>query len=321
MKILFITTKNIDYIRNTQEIRLLQEQGNEVDLLHSTHKNYPLRLMEIYSRLLFFSVKAYDEIMIGFAPQLILPIFWWKFRGKRVTIDFFISVYDTLVNDRKKIKAGSLPAKMIHWLDRRTFRLADHVIADTIADETYFCTEFGDGTEKTQVLYLEADTRIYHPRGFQKPEKLADSFVVLYFGSVLPLQGVDVILKALDLLKDKTDLYFYMIGPLGKKLKPVCSDRIQYIDWLPQEQLAEYIEYADLCLAGHFSGTIEKARRTIPGKTYIYRSMGKPVILGDGPANRELFAETDEDIYYVPMGNPQALADKILEIKDARRAD
>lgn len=320
-KTLFITTKNIDYIRNTQEIRMLQEQGKQVDLLYSALKNYPLRMMELYLRLLFLSVKRYDEIFIGFEPQLILPFWWWKFRGKPVTIDFFISVYDTFVNDRKKLRDGSVLARLSHWVDTVTFLRADHIIVDTKADQTYFCEEFGRGNESVEVLYLDADTSLFYPRESVRPEKLFGRYVVLYFGSILPLQGVDVILEALKQLKDDDRFYFYMIGPMGKKITPVTSDNIEYIEWLPQDQLAEYISYADLCLAGHFSGSIDKARRTIPGKAYIYRAMEKPIILGDSPANHELFSEHDDGVFFVTMGDPVALANKIVEIKNAKTVD
>ena len=320
-RILFITTKNIDYIRNSQEIRLLREEGKEVSLFYSRGKNYPLRLISLYLRLLFKSMRIYEEVFIGFSPQLILPLFFWKFRGKKVVIDFFISVYDTMVNDRKKIRKGSLPAKWIHWLDAVTLRRADGIVADTRSHGRYFVSEFGADPEKIRVIYLEADKSIYYPRQEEKPEHLKDKFTVLYFGSVLPLQGVDIILKALERLKERKDMHFILIGPLGKKLAPVLSDNIEYISWLPQEKLAEYIGFADLCLAGHFNGEIEKAKRTIPGKTYIYRAMEKPVILGDSPANHELFQEDGKTIYYVPMGDPQALADKIAEICDDRRTD
>ena len=321
MKTLFITTKNIDYIRNSQEIRLLRGQGREVELFYSRGKNYPIRLICLYFRLLFHSMRSYEEIFIGFAPQLILPLFGWKFHGKRVVIDFFISVYDTMVNDRKKIRGGSLLARLVHWLDETTIRRADGIVADTKSHGQYFVSEFGADPKKIRVLYLEADKSIYYPREAEKPEELRDVFTVLYFGSVLPLQGVDIILQALDMLKDRKDMHFILIGPLGKKLQPVLSDNIEYISWLPQEKLAEYISYADLCLAGHFNGEIAKAKRTIPGKTYIYRAMEKPVVLGDGPANHELFEEDGKTIYYVPMGNARALADKIMEICDDRRAD
>lgn len=337
MKTLFITTKNIDYIRNSQEIRLLERKGKTVTQVYSCRHSYLVRLLELYVRLLFFSMRGYDEVFIGFAPQLILPFWGWKFRKQRITIDFFISVYDTFVNDRKKVKADSTLARLMHWLDRATFEKADQVIADTKADAEYFLGEFGSGgkaegqrrnhkeikrQEKVQVLYLEADTEFYYPRDDSRPPQLSDRFIVLYFGSILPLQGVDIILKALEQLKKEKNLFFYMIGPLGKKETPVVSDNIEYIDWLPQDKLAEYIARADLCLAGHFNGEIDKAKRTIPGKTYIYRAMEKPVVLGDSPANRELFDEMESGVYFVPMGNPEALAGRILEISNAeRRAD
>lgn len=101
-KVLFITTKNIDYIRNSQEVELLQSVAGSVTLLYSRKKNYPFRMMELYLRLLFMSLKKYDVIFIGFEPQLIVPVFWWKMKRQQVIIDFFISVYDTFVNDRKK---------------------------------------------------------------------------------------------------------------------------------------------------------------------------------------------------------------------------
>ena len=69
---------------------------------------------------------------------------------------------------------------------------------------------------------------------------------------------------------------------------------------------------ADLCLAGHFNDRIDKAKRTIAGKTYIYRAMGKPVILGDNAANRELYEEDGRTVFYTKMGDPSALKDTIL---------
>ena len=39
------------------------------------------------------------------------------------------------------------------------------------------------------------------------------------------------------------------------------------------------------------------------------------MILGENPANRELYSEDMDGIYFVEMGNPSALAKKILEIK------
>ncbi len=316
-KMLFITTKELQYLRNTQEIELLQKQGVLVDIIGSDSKSYPKRLLKVYFQLLFRSMKKYDGVMIGFAPQLVLPFFAWKFRKKMVVIDFFISLYDTFVFDRKKFQEKSVIGKMLKKLDEITIRKANHVIADTRQHGEYFVSEFGLDKEKLQVLYLKADSNIFWPREQKKPGRMSGKFVILYFGSVLPLQGIDVILNAIGLLKEREDLYFVMIGPVQNKYEKQTSSNIEYHDWLSQEELAEYISYADLCLAGHFNAEINKAKRTIPGKAYIYHAMQRPMILGDNPANKELFAEENADIYYVPMGNPKALAEKIVQIKES----
>lgn len=308
-RVLFITTKNIDYIRNSQEIALLQQKAAAVDLLYSKSEKYLFRLIEIYFKLLFLSVKQYDTVFVGFAPQLILPVFGWKFKRKDVIIDFFISVYDTMAFDRKKVKPQSLPGKLCKKVDEVTIKKASYVIADTKAHGNYFCEEFGLDPSRLEVLYLEADTTIYYPREIEKPEHLKDKYVVLYFGSILPLQGIEVIVDAVVQLKDEKDIFFYLIGPVPKEKLESCKN-VECIDWLPQDKLAEYIAMADLCLGGHFNKYINKAQRTIPGKVYIYEAMNKPIILGDSAANHELFTE-DAKHQFVEMSAPEKLAEKI----------
>ena len=314
-KILYITTKNTDYLRVTQEVSLLKNQENEVTVIGSPDKSYPKRLFHVWTKLFGTDISKFDMSFVGFAPQLVIPFFRHKLRKKPLMTDFFISFYDTLVFDRKKFREGSLPAKMLKKLDTVTINAADSVIADTKAHAGYFCEEFGYSQENTEVLYLEADRSIYYPRESVKPDKYKDKFVVLYFGSILPLQGIEVILDAAELLENEENLQLIIIGPVKGEKK---AQRItEYISWLPQDKLAEYISYADLCLGGHFSGDINKAKRTIAGKTYIYTAMEKPVILGENSANHELFEESDM-VHFVKMGDPQALADAILKEKNSR---
>ncbi len=314
-KILFITTKNIDYLRNVQEINMLNRTAKAVTVIGFKDKSYIKRLLKVYIKLLFISLKDIDCVFIGFAPQFILPLFALKLKKKNVIIDFFISVYDTLVFDRKKFKETSLPAKLCKWLDKKCIHSADSVISDTNAHGDYFSSEFDVERKLITTLYLEADSSVYYKKDLQRPESLNDKFVVLYFGSVLPLQGIDIILNAIKKLKEHQDIYFYFIGPIKDASSLPESKNFEYIEWLSQEELSKHIEYADLCLAGHFNSEIAKAKRTIPGKAYIYEAMDKPMILGDNPANHELYHE-DSKHFFVEMSNSEALADKILEVKD-----
>ena len=314
-KVLFITTKNLDYIRNTQEINIIKENSINYKIIGSKEKSYFKRMINVYWNILKTSVKDFDIVFVGFAPQLILPIWNFKFKKKKIIIDFFISMYDTLVFDRKKIRENSIFAKILKAIDKRTILLADYIISDTKEHGKYFIEEFNADKEKVNVLYLEADKEIYHEEKIEKPYEVKDKFVVLYFGSILPLQGVNIVLGAIDILKNKKDIFFYIIGPIQKKYNKVESDNVKYIDWLSQKELAKYINFSDLCLAGHFNKDINKAKRTIPGKAYIYDAMNKKMILGENPANHELFTENKEKYYFVEMGNSEKLAEKILEIK------
>lgn len=312
--VLFITTKNLDYIRNTQEIELIRQYAGEVDIIGSSSPSYLKRVLGVYYSLLMKNMKDIDCIFIGFSPQLVLPFFFWKLR-KHVTIDFFISMYDTFVMDRRRFKQGTLGAKLCKALDKRTLALADDVVCDTVAHGRYFVEELAAKAEDMHVLYLQADKSIYYPRAQKK--SAGEAFEVMYFGSVLPLQGVEIILEALTYFKDKKDIHFTIIGPIGKEYRKTIQDNVTYIQWASQEELAEYIAKADLCLSGHFNAEIEKAKRTIPGKAYIYEAMEKTMILGDGPANHELFLE-DEKHYFVEMGNPVKLAEMIKKIRQEK---
>lgn len=309
---LFVTTKNLDYIRNTQEIALITDSSGRVpDIIGSSKKSYLLRMPYIIFRLLTTDFKKYDEIFTGFAPQLVIPLFAGKFRryrasGGKVTIDFFISVYDTLVNDRKKIKAGTAAAEFAKRLDRKTLLAADVIIVDTKAHGRYFVEELGAVESKLKVIYLEADKSVYYPR--ERSSSGRDVKTVLYFASMLPLQGVEVVLEAAYLMRDMHNIKFIIIGPVKTKLK---QDNITYIDWLLQNDLADAIADADLCLAGHFNAVIGKASRTIPGKAFIYKAMNKPMILGDNPANRELFDESQEGVGFCKMGDADSLKSAI----------
>lgn len=126
-RVLFITTKNPDYIRNTQEIALIEEHAAAYTLVASTHEGYVKRLLSIYRRLFTLRMSDYDTVFLGFAPQLVMPLFAWKFKNVDIVEDFFISMYDTLCCDRCKFQPDSHIGHLLHRIDSRTIAAADAV--------------------------------------------------------------------------------------------------------------------------------------------------------------------------------------------------
>lgn len=312
-RVLFVTTKEKSYIRNRQEIESLTKTAKEVIVIASESKNYLWRILYAYWGLIRYGLigRKVDTLFIGFSPQLFWPLWPWIQRSsKTVCIDFFISVYDTFVDDRKKVKPGGLFARFFLWIDRLIWHGADDIIVDTAAHGAYLTELLGSPSGRVHVVYLKADTSLYYP-----PEKPPEVYHVIFFGSVLPVQGVDVILQALtDVLAVEPKMHVSFIGPLNQKqqLQAPQGAHVDYYEWMDQSSLAKLLQTGTLGLAGHFSGTVGKAKRTIAGKTYIYLAVGLPVILGDSPANRERFFPSEQHLF-VPLGDKTALAGQILK--------
>ena len=81
---------------------------------------------------------------------------------------------------------------------------------------------------------------------------------------------------------------------------------------VPHSKLPSEINKSTICLGGHFSEK-GKAKRVVAGKTFQFLSCNKPTIVGDNPANRELFIEKGL-IHYVRINDEKALSEKIFEV-------
>ena len=311
--VLFITTHRIDYIRCRQELDIINQEATSVRVLYGKVNNHVISSLKILIWLLFNSTKKYDVVVVSYMCQLIVPFMYWRFKSVLI-VDFFISLYDSLVYDRKIIRKNSVASKFIHYLDKSSVDKANLVIADTIAHSEFFRQEYEISSDKMEVMYLSADKTIYYPMNVEKPKEWGCKYLVIYFGTVIPLQGFDIVLKAIEILKKDTNIHFVIIGPVSSKYNGGLNNAT-FIRWLEQDELSNYIAMADLCLAGHFNGDIKKADRTIPTKAYIYEAMNKTMILGDSTANHELFKE-DNYHFYVKMGDADQLAQRILEIKE-----
>ena len=263
-----------------------------------------------------------------------------------VVADMFLSLYDTVVLDRKFITDGYPVSLFLRKLDKRVIENSDLVLTDTKANASFLANTYGASAEKFETLYLEADSELYDAARYASGvtdevdvEKVVEEissygikdkegntegrekgtldrpFKVLYFGTGLPLQGTDTVLDAFNIAAGDKIKCTYVGGLNGVKSSisknATINPNIEIINWLSQKELAKKIAEADLCVAGHFNLYIDKAARTIPGKAYIYEAMGKPMILGDTKANHELFTP-DEKHIFVKRGNSKELAKAIL---------
>ena len=141
---------------------------------------------------------------------------------------------------------------------------------------------------------------------------------VLFYGSFLPLHGLEVIIRAAKLLDADERIRFRVIGngleyPRIRRLADQLRlSNIEFLPPVPLSELPAQIAGATMCLGGHFSVS-EKAQRVIAGKTFQCLAMGKPTIVGDNIANRELLTP-GHDAWFCQSGDAEALAQAILAL-------
>ncbi|PAD71866.1 hypothetical protein CHH67_23810 [Paenibacillus campinasensis] len=306
-----------DYSRNNIIRKGLLQNGIEV-IDCSSRCNVMLRsLVLIFKFLKIF--KKIDVIIVSEMSHAAMPcakLLALIFR-KRIIFDPLISAYDTIVEDRKLIKKGSLLSKIILQLDKACMKMSDTVIADTEEHAEYFSKQMGIKKNKIKVIPVGADTDIYYPsktkfKGNQK-------FSVLFQGTYIPLHGIRYIIEAAEQLKKNKDIHFILIGK-GQEYDEIMAksnkmelENVTFLPMLSQSELREQINKSDLCL-GIF-GETNKAKRVIPNKVYQYLACSKPIITGESQAVRRLL-QHEENVYFCEMANAEALSRAILALKE-----
>jgi glycosyltransferase involved in cell wall biosynthesis len=308
-RLLFISGRETGYIRNRVLLAALRVHHNVV-VLTPQLRSTPARIAAGLTRYMLCPPVC-DVVFAGFYGQP-LALALSRLQRKPIVLDAFVSTYDTLCEDRRRFRPDSLAGRLAFWLDSEGCGGARRVLTDTAADAAYFRDTFGMPEAKLSPIYVGCDESLFFPRPAPAGTGGCEVF---YYGAFLPLHGVDVILRAAEMLTHLPTIHFTIggAGPGLHQMQQLASDlrlrNVNFIGWIPIDRLPTHIAAADICLGGHFS-TIPKAGRVIATKTFQFVAMGKPTIVGDNAATRELFVP-GEDMLAVPMGDPAALANAI----------
>lgn len=255
---------------------------------------------------------APDVYILGFRGY---EIFWpvrWLARRKPLVLDALMSPSAALRGENKAGWLGRLLAPAMHCLERSILHHADLVLTDTAQHAAFYETQFG--LPKKAILALpvgavETSALSKVTKEIGAPET---GFSVLFYGSMLPLHGIDTIVSAAAQVSDLPIRFDFVGGSAqqAQRLQNLCSTygvtRYTHRAWVPlSELIAIDIPRADLCLGGPFGGT-PQARRVITGKTSQCLALGKATIIG---TIDEATGFLDRDnCLLVPQGDAAALA-------------
>ncbi len=293
----------------------------DVEEILSSKRSYGLRILSVVGRLLYYwltgRLRHLDALVVGFFAQPVFPLIRLLYRGP-IVADCYFSIYDTMVNDKRKVKAGSLAARFCRWLDQYMLRHAEMSLTDTLAHVNYLRDDFDAADADIRRLWIGADCGpvAWNPPG---PVRGAE-FEVFFWGGFIPLQGVDTIVRAASQLQASGEKVRFTIFGSGQTFDEcvalASSLRLTNIDfrgWQNAEAIAAQASTAHLAL-GIF-GTTEKAARVIPNKAFEALAMGIPLITRKSPAIDELLQDGIH-ARLVEAGNATELARAILACRD-----
>lgn len=331
MKLCIITCYNQpDYVR-AKTLRASTSMIEDVQVLtiKNSHTGL-LRYGEVFAKVLRTRFRDNpDAYLLTFRGyEMLLPIRLISL-GKPFIYDEFINPIEWVVKEQRQVEAkqtsGALYKKLVtvfskfvvavvaspvfRYIYRQLIRSVDGVLTDTASHADISAELTKAPRSKFYNIPVGVDETSF---SVQPRQKKKDTFTVFYYGNMLPLHGLDYVIKAAVALADKP-VRFRLVGgnaTVARNVKRAIKQGadIEYSPWVEFERLPELMSAADVCLAGPFGDTFQ-ARYVITGKAYQYLAMGRPTIVGK---NLESDVFTDKrTALVVPQADASAIADAI----------
>ena len=282
-----------------------------------------LRWLAAYPVLIFRYLRLpnHDVVLVGYLGQLDVLVIWpfAKLRGTKLVWDAFLSLHDTVVNDRKLFDPKSIAGRFLYWWEWLACKAADKVILDTTAHGEFFQRHYKIAPGKIGAVFVGVEPEVFPPVTEKIRQVDKKGLSLLFYGQCIPLHGIPTIIRAARLLRGKA--YDFTIIGSGQELEYVQQmmdeqplESVRLIPWVEYQTLHQLINKADVCL-GIF-GDSDKAGRVIPNKVFQIIQSEKPLITRASVAMQELLAPETPGVFFVDAASPQALAQMIQRISE-----
>lgn len=280
----------------------------------------------------FFIVFCWTELFIkaAFADLIFIPamnarfiksaIWASKVFRKKLVVEMYISLYDTLVRDREMTKDKTRQAKA--WIEKDILALtkADYIIHTAEHELTYWEKLLGISVDHKKVFIAPICnvSTLAVRRSFMQDGVLR----ICWWGTFIPLHGLDNILQAMKILKERGVEFTCNLFGVDKPEFNIYAEKIK-LDKLEERvflrkdltfndgSLPKYlVDNCDLAL-GIFGNT-DKAHNAVPNKLIEALSMGIPSLTMNSPALKEFF--NPEIDLWACEPSAESIAESILTI-------
>lgn len=183
------------------------------------------------------------------------------------------------------LRAGSLPAKVLEWMNATGYRHADFVV-DLGPYMKQRIVGKGVAPERTHTVHVWSAKEEIVPTPRERNPLidelgLRDKFVVMYSGNAGIVHDFDGICEAMRLLKDDPRIHFLFVGngprraQIEEFVKANAIANFEYQDYFSRAQLKYSLSVADvhlISLRSPFVGI------SVPGKLYGIMASARPAL-------------------------------------------
>ncbi|MEO0373867.1 MAG: glycosyltransferase family 1 protein [Cyanobacteria bacterium P01_A01_bin.17] len=268
-------------------------------------------------------VKASFADVIYLMPTnayLIQPVLWaTKLFNLKLIVEVYLSTYDSLVRDRNLVPEDSLAAQTAKQKDQLALSQADYIIHTGRHELAYW--------EKILDLTLDEHKILIAPLSFS-PEITSQRyfcedgiFRVCWWGTFIPLHGLDKILEAAQILQQQSSIVEWVLFGVDNEFYTLYADEIQQRG-LTHVKLRKDLTFADGSLPAYLTqfcdlslgifGETQKARYAVPNKLIEALAMGIPTLTMKSAALSEFFDPEADFWTCEPQG--KAIAQMVLQV-------
>jgi glycosyltransferase involved in cell wall biosynthesis len=263
--------------------------------------------------------RRYDLVYIHNMPDvLVLSSLVPKLLGAKVILDLHDPMPELMVTIFNLGKE-SRGVRVMRLLEKWSIAWADLVLTVNVACMRIF-TSRSCHTDKIGVVMNSPDEQIF---GFREPQlrtsptgATAGRFVIMYHGSLVERNGVDLAVEALARVRSKipgAELRIYgrktpfLERVIGEAQDKGLADCVHYLGPRSLEELVGEIEDCDLgVIPNHRSAFAEI---NTPTRIFEYLAGGKPVIAPRAAGICDYF--DDGALFFFELGNAEELAERI----------
>jgi glycosyltransferase involved in cell wall biosynthesis len=214
-----------------------------------------------------------------------------------------------------------LPYQGLLALERRTHQAADHVVSTNDSYRQIAIRRGGKQPDEVTVVRTGPDLRRLQP-GEADPElRRGRRFLVSYIGVMGPQDGVDIVVRAADIVVNKLgrdDIAFTLIGSgdsyadvVALRDKLGLAGHVEFTGRAPDELVMRIMSTADVGLSPDPKNPLNDV--STMNKTMEYMAFGLPVVAFD---LRETRVSAAGAAVYVTPNNEQEYAEAIMTLID-----